>query len=146
MEQNLPLMETNSGPLQFYYKHVSLYHTSVKAQSFLIMEYVNVTLRYVMLCFEVGEKGTELLCEYFQTNQNLLLCILCTLLQSVCFLVDILIIKIYHLDMLMLRVKEVASFHMDRNGSEMTRFLFYLTSKNCVLLTNVVSFSISKKK
>jgi hypothetical protein len=62
-----------------------VYHASVEAQSFLVLEYLRIelchimlcyllhcfVLCYVMLCLIVREKGIELVYACFQSNQNL---------------------------------------------------------------------------
>jgi len=59
-----------------------VYHASVEAQSFLVLEYLSTelchimlcyllhcfVLCYVMLCLIVREKGIELVCTCFQSN------------------------------------------------------------------------------
>jgi hypothetical protein len=79
-------MATNSGPLLFHYRQVSLHYTSVEAQLFLILECVNI-----MLCYAL------------KWNRN----------ELSLFVYTFRLIKICQLDVLNLRIKEAASFHTE---------------------------------
>ena len=93
---------------------------------------------YVMSCFIVWEKGIELVCGCSQSNQNL--STLCAYFEGEgCS-------KLYVCKIIKLK-KKICSKLLHRLKKKWDGMLpLYLTSRYCILQTDIVSVSISKKK